>query len=69
MDDNHKFSIKEYRDALYNRISSKKKMEHKSLIIRNLNNGNVNVSIDKSTSPTKKDSFFNKRESDSTIEI
>ena len=64
MDDNHKYSIKEYRDALYTHISQKKKAEHKSLIIRNLN-GNVNLSAEKSSSPTKKDSFiYNKKDSE-----
>ena len=65
MDDNHKYSIKEYRDALYTHIAQKKKAEHKSLIIRNLNHGNVNLSAEKSNSPTKKDSFiYTKKDSE-----
>ena len=59
MDDNHKYSVKEYRDALYTHISQKKKLEHK-ILIRNLNNVQVNISAEKSTSPTKKDSFLKK---------
>ncbi|CAD8195599.1 unnamed protein product [Paramecium pentaurelia] len=59
MDDNHKFTVKEYRDALYSHITQKKKMEHQ-ILIRNLKNVPVNISAEKSTSPTKKDSFLKK---------
>lgn len=63
MDDNHKYSIKEYRDALYTHISQKKKLEHKTLVLKNVGSSN-NISGDKSTSPTKsptkKDSFVKK---------
>ncbi|CAD8209008.1 unnamed protein product [Paramecium pentaurelia] len=62
MNDNHKYSIKEYQNALYNRIVQKKRIEHKSLIIRNPNNGSVNLSVDKSTSPTKKESSIIKKD-------
>lgn len=60
MDDNHKYTVKEYRDALYTHIAQKKKMEHKTLIIRNMNQVQGNISADKSTSPTKKDSYIKK---------
>ncbi|CAD8111786.1 unnamed protein product [Paramecium sonneborni] len=59
MDDNRKYSVKEYRDNLYSHITQKKKLEHK-ILIRNLNNVPVNISAEKSTSPTKKDSFLKK---------
>lgn len=36
MDDNFKYSVKEYRDALYMHLNEKKKNDHKHLIIRNL---------------------------------
>lgn len=29
MDDNHKYSVKEYRDNLYAHINQKKKLEHR----------------------------------------
>lgn len=32
MDDNRKFSVKEYREALYNHIQFRKKLENRSLI-------------------------------------
>ncbi|CAD8125745.1 unnamed protein product [Paramecium sonneborni] len=62
MDDNHKYSIKDYQNTLYNHIVQKKRIEHKSLIFRNSNNGSVNLSVDKSTSPTKKESSIIKKE-------
>ncbi|CAD8126233.1 unnamed protein product [Paramecium sonneborni] len=62
MDDNHKYSIKEYQNTLYNLIVQNKRIEHKSQIMRNSNNGSVNLSVDKSTSPTKKESSIIKKE-------
>ena len=32
MDDNRKFSVKEYREALYSHIQFKKKIENRSII-------------------------------------
>ncbi|CAD8209274.1 unnamed protein product [Paramecium pentaurelia] len=59
MDDNHKYTVKDYRDALYSHITQKKKLEHQ-IVIRNLKNVPVNISSEKSTSPTKKDSSIKK---------
>ncbi|CAD8212633.1 unnamed protein product [Paramecium octaurelia] len=60
MDDNHKYSVKEYRDNLYAHINQKRKMEHR-INIREFQNVPVNVSSEKSKSPTKKkDSTINK---------
>ena len=61
MDDNHKYPIKDYQNALYNLIIKKKKEEYKQ-ITRNSNNGSVNLSVDKSTSPTKKDFSYIKKD-------
>jgi hypothetical protein len=36
MDDNRKYSVKEYRESLYNHLNNKKRFDHKNLIIRNL---------------------------------
>ncbi|CAD8162161.1 unnamed protein product [Paramecium octaurelia] len=67
MDDNRKYSIKEYQNFLYNRIVQKKRNEYKSsLIFRNQNNGSVNISVDKSPSPTKKDSSNVKKDSETS---
>ncbi|CAD8208939.1 unnamed protein product [Paramecium pentaurelia] len=64
MDDNQKYSIKQYQDALYNRIVEKKRVEYKQDLIKNSNNGSVNTSIDKSASPTKKETSIVKKDAE-----
>ncbi|CAD8213627.1 unnamed protein product [Paramecium octaurelia] len=61
MDDNRKYSTKDYQNVLYSRIDQRRRIEQKQKIIKSQNNS-VNTSIDKSSSPTKKESSTAKKD-------